>query len=781
MPRLSRSLFFLMFLALAGAERAAHAQPTGSLAGRVLDEASSALPGVTVEVRSLMVPSGRVAVTDNSGNYALQALPHGTYQVSFQLLNFAKVARRGIEVGPGGTVRLDATLPLAVNADVVVTGSRTFRNLAEVTETEGLIGVAGAATQGVQTAAQIQTQPIQRAGDLLETIPGVVISQHSGEGKANQYYLRGFNLDHGTDFATTVAGVPVNMPTHGHGHGYTDLSFLIPELVSGIQYKKGPYFAEDGDFSAAGSANINYVNVLDQTIAKVGGGENGFGRALFASSPRLGSGYLLAALEVSRNDGPWVHPDNYEKFNGILRYSLAAPESSFSVTAMGYQADWSSTDQIPNRAIENDTIDRFGAIDPSDAGETHRYSLAAEWQRQGDRSVTRATAYGIDYKLNLFSNFTYFLDDPLNGDQFEQADRRFVAGLRGTHRWLMEIGGLGTENLVGVQVRHDDIRNVALYSTRARRRLATTREDEVGQTSGALFFQTDIQWSSRLRTILGVRGDTYRFDVTSDDPANSGEETDEILSPKFSAILGPWGRTELYANAGYGFHSNDARGATITRDPKTGDPAERVTPLVKAKAAELGVRTFPVSRWQTTVAAWVLELDSELIFVGDAGTTEAGRPSRRSGIEWSNYFKPTSWLTIEAEASVSRARFRDSDPAGDRIPGAVEQVYTLSAAVDDMRGFFGGVHVRYFGQRPLIEDDSVRSEASVLVSAQLGYEIFRGLKASLNVFNVFDAEESDVDYFYASRLTGEPDSGVDDIHTHPVEPRSVRIAVAYAF
>jgi hypothetical protein len=738
---------------------------------------------VTVEVTGAALDAARLGVTDASGRYRFDGLPAGAYQIAFRLINFVGVARRDVEIAAGAAVDVDATMRLSVAADVLVTGKRTFRNLADVTEPgESLIGIADASTQGAVVASQIELRPLARAGDVLETIPGVVISQHSGEGKANQYYLRGFNLDHGTDFSTRVAGIPVNLPTHGHGHGYTDLNFVIPELVSGIQYKKGPYFVEDGDFTTAGSANLNYANVLDESIARVDGGSFDYVRGLFAGSPRVGEGHLLYALEGVYSDGPWEKGDQYRKYNGVLRYSVGDARNGFAATFMGYQGDWNATDQVARRAVDEGLIGRFGNLDPTLGGNTQRYSLSAEYQRSGATSVTRAMAYAVDYKLNLFSNFTYFLDDPINGDQFEQADDRNVYGLRATHKWLERWFDVDSENLVGFEGRFDDIHNIGLYHTRARERLSTTREDSVRQYSGALYVQNDTPWTAKFRTILGLRGDLYRFDVVGQSiPENGGTVTRGIFSPKLSMIFGPFHQTELYANAGYGFHSNDARGATIRIDPSSGDPADPVTPLARAVSAEVGVRSLPVPRWQTIVAVWGLGLDSELIFVGDAGTTEAGRPSRRFGVEWSNYYRVLPWLTLDADLSFSKAEFRDDDPAGNFIPGAVQNVVAAGVSIDEIANVFGSVRVRYFGPRPLLEDNSVRSPASTIVNALVGYELVRGLRAQVEIFNLFDAAVSDIDYFYPSRLPGEAEGGVDDIHFHPTPPRSARVSVVYAF
>ncbi len=750
------------------------------LVGAVTDETGAALPGVAVEVRT----SGRgvlTTVTDERGQYAVPDIGAGPVQVSFVMPQFA-AARHEVLVPATGSVRLDETLHLALSADVIVSGRRTFTNLADVDNpAENLVGVAQSASQGAITARQLENRPIMRSGEVLETVPGVIISQHSGEGKANQYYLRGFNLDHGTDFSTMVAGIPVNMPTHGHGHGYTDLGFLIPELVSGVQYAKGPYFAEQGDFATAGSANITYVNLLDRPIVDVTGGQDGFARALVAVAPAVGDGHLLAAVEVGHNDGPWTRPDDLRKYNGLVRFSRGDALSGLVLTAMGYQASWDSTDQVPARAVDAGLIDRFGHLDSTDGGDTYRYSGSVEWQRTAGSATTRGSAYGLAYGVDLFSNFTYFLDDQTRGDQFEQGDRRVVAGGRlsqlSMHRWADRL----VRTTVGVQVRHDRISRVGLYHTQARVRLETTREDAVQQSSAALHAQNEIEWGPRLRSLVGVRFDGYRFDVDAGDPRNSGVQYESIVSPKGGLVIGPFAGTEFYANAGWGFHSNDARGATITVDPSTGEPVDRVTPLVRAAGAEVGVRTVAVPHLQSSLALWSLTLDSELVFIGDAGTTEAGRPSHRYGVEFANYVSPLPWLTLDGDVSWSSAHFTDDDPSGDVIPGSVQTVVSGGVAVDAVGGLFGSLRLRYFGPRTLVADDSARSAKTSLVNLEAGYRLTPRARVVLDVFNLLNAADSDVDYYYESRLPGEPDEGVADTHRHPTIPRTMRLTLQVTF
>ena len=724
----------------------------------------------------------KVVAADSLGEFRIEAGSPGMYGLEISLPNFGTRRFTGLRLGAGETRTVNATLALSLSADVTVTARRTFRNLGEMESAEGaLLGIADTASEGLVTGRQLEARPIMRAGEILEAVPGLVISQHSGEGKANQYYLRGFNLDHGTDFATTVAGVPVNMPTHAHGQGYSDVNFLIPELVSGVQFQKGLYSAGQGDFTTAGAAHVRYANVLERPLLHVSAGADGWRRIVAAASPRIGSQHVLLAVERSHNDGPWTRPDDYRRWNAVVGVSRGDLQNGFAVNALLYNGTWDATDQAPLRAIDSGRIDRYDGIDHTTGGETARYSLSADWQRTRAGGLTRANVYVMRYRLNLFSNFTYFLDDPVNGDQFEQADRRWVSGGRVSHRRQHTVAARPAEIVFGGDLRRDDIGEVGLYRTRARTRLSTVRQDEVRQSSLGAFVEHEVQWLPWMRTNLGLRADRFWFDVTGDTPANAGAARDGLVSPKGSAIFGPWRRTELYLSAGTGFHSNDARGTTIAVDPVSGEPADRVTPLARARGMEVGVRTVPRRGLQATVSAWTLSLDSELVFVGDAGTTDVGRPSRRTGVELSTFYSPRPWLTFDADFSLSRARFRDADPAGDRIPGALERVITGGVTVERQGRVSGSLRLRHFGPRDLIEDGTVRSAPTSLVNGQLVFHASDRARVVLDAFNLFDARVSDIDYFYTSRLPGERAQGVDDIHTHPSLPRSVRVGLQIGF
>ncbi|MDB5728209.1 MAG: hypothetical protein JWQ00_1414 [Noviherbaspirillum sp.] len=640
------------------------------------------------------------------------------------------------------------------------------------------LGIAESANAGVVTQQQLEARTVYRAGELLETMPGLIVSQHSGEGKANQFYLRGFNLDHGTDLRTTVDGMLVNQRSHGHGQGWTDLNFLIPELAARLEYRKGPYYASEGDFASAGAASVVYADKLEQGIASIGIGQNGYVRTLLADSPRLGRGNLLYALELFHNDGPFTNPDDYRKFNGVLRYSEGTSANGFNLSAMAYRAKWNATDQIPRRAVDNGTLSRFDALDPTDGGRSHRYSLSGGWRRADAWTSDAINAYVIHNKLDLFSNFTYFDVDAVNGDQFAQPDRRTTTGLNLSHAWRAPLLGRDSENTIGLQLQNDNIFN-GLYNTMARQRISTTREDHIVESSASAYFENNTQWADKFRTVAGLRGDYYRFDVRSDNPANSGKSSDGIVSPKLNMIFGPWAKTEYYFNIGRGFHSNDARGATITVDPREGTPVERATPLVRSKGVEVGVRSEFIPGLQSSLALYRLDLDSELLFVGDAGTTEASHPSRRHGIEFNNYYRATKWLTIDADIAFARARFRGVG-TGDRIPGAVEGVASAALAVDNLGPWFGALQLRYFGPRPLIEDNSVRSKPTATLNGRIGYKISRAMRVELEGFNLTNRRDSAIDYYYPSRLRNEPEA-VDDIHFHPIESRSFRVTLTANF
>lgn len=654
-------------------------------------------------------------------------------------------------------------------------------------ERKNLIGVAQSASQGVVSREEIQQRPTLRTGEILEFVPGMVVTQHSGTGKANQYFLRGFNLDHGTDFATSIDGMPINVRTHGHGQGYTDLNFIIEKSVDSISYKKGAYYADVGDFSGAGAAEIKTINQVDHGVAELTIGESAYYDFTLLDGFDNTVGSWIYAVNINTRDGPWTDIDeDLNKNSVLLKNTRQIGDGKLSVTAMLYDNSWNSADQIPQRAVQAGVIDELGSIDTSVGGESNRYSLSLNWEDDN----YQATLYAIEYDLNLWSNFTYFLDDEDDGDQFQQVDNRSVYGGRVTRVFMSDNHSVPTiKNRVGIEARYDDIGEVGLHRSINRIRNGTVRSDKVEELSVAGFFENNISWTENLKTIVGFRYDHYSFDVTSlvntntygvDVTQNSGTTDDGIFSSKVSVVYAFSNGWESYWSLGQGFHSNDARGATIKVDPVSGQPVEQVDPLVRSYGYELGVRGFWNEQLNTSIALWNLELDSELLFVGDAGNTEPAGASKRKGLEITAYYRITNDWALDLEYAYTDAELVNTSE-GRLVPGAVKEVIQAGVNANFTNGWFGSARLRYFGKRPLDEKGSVFSNSTSVTNLRLGCR-FDNWVITADILNALDSNDHDIDYFYASRLSNEPTGAeVEDIHYHVLEPRTIRVSATYNF
>ena len=679
-------------------------------------------------------------------------------------------------------------------------------------------GPQQAASEKNVSGDTVNQQIFTRPAEALEVTPGLVITQHSGEGKANQYFLRGFNLDHGTDLAITMDGMPMNMRTHAHGQGYADMNFLIPELVGNVNVRKGPYFADQGDFATAGALSIDLINFVDKPYAQVTVGSFGYRRLLGVGSAKIGEGNLLIAGEVGTYNGPWTNPDDMKKLNGVVRYSQGDALNGFSVTGMAYQNKWNSTDQIPARAVSSGLIGLYGALDPSDGGNDFRYSVSGRWAQTDAKGGSRVDVYAVRSGLNLFNDFGFFTNDPVNGDQFHQRDLRTIAGLNASHTINSSFGSLPVETTFGVQGRADDIK-VALTNTFNRQYLSDIRTDFVKENSIGVYAQSTIHWTDWFKTTIGWRGDYYTAsDNSVFNAANSGNVNAFMGSPKLSMVFGPFAKTEFFINAGYGFHSNDVRGATITQEPNDPTtPVDKSPFLVRTKGAEVGVRTKLIDGLESSLALFILTADSENVFNGDGGDTSPSGPTRRMGFEWTNDYRPVSWLSLEADLSMSSARFTkfDADQAatyaslagypqsqignapGYYVPGAAGAVATLGLTLGEKTGWFGGVKYRYFGPRPLTEDGAFWSPALGQLSARVGYRFENGWRVELEGTNLTNSRSDQISYAYGTIIKTDSlyaacfpvqsvpaavcQNGVMDRVFHPVEPLAVRLTVAGTF
>lgn len=652
----------------------------------------------------------------------------------------------------------------AESGDVVVYG----RALAQV-------GTATSGSQGTVGYEDFADRPLLRVGELAENVPGLIATQHSGTGKANQYFLRGFNLDHGTDLAGYVDDEPINMRTHGHGQGYLDLNFLIPELVERIDYAKGPYAADASDFAAAGTIRFKTVDALPSPFAQLMVGSYGYVRGLAAGSAAAAGGTVLAALDLTRSDGPWTLPEDLRKTNALLKYSHGTQANGWSVKLEGYYARWNATDQVPLRAIEDGEIGRYGNIDPYLGGHTTRIGLTGEW-RDGD---TSATAYATYYDFGLTSDFTYYLNDPVNGDEFQQADRRGVFGGSLRHAADLTVAGLPATLTVGADARYDRIGKVGLYTSRDGVRTGTVRQDRVDEESANLWGSVETRLTPALRLTLGVDAALYGYDVRSSLAANSGAGSDALVAPKAALAWQVAHGLELYADYGEGYHSNDARGAATRVDPATGLAIDPVPLLVRARGAEIGAR-LERSRLSASLVGFTLALGSELVFAGDEGTTEPNAASRRYGTEATLFWRPVDALAIDAAAAFTHARFTGVAAGEDRIPNSVGSVVSAGATWTVVPRLALTLRLRHFGSAPLVEDDSARSNPTTLVNGGAYLTLGRD-RIGVDLLNAFNSHADDIAYYYASRLPGERADGVDDYHIHPVEPREIRISLRHAF
>jgi hypothetical protein len=829
------------------------AQGITQLSGTVVDTSGAVIAGASVQLRSANGTVQKTIQSSASGSFSVSGLSAGSYRLV--------VSKPGFET---------KEVPVTIGANKAPAPLRISLAVGAVSTTvevqgraDDLVGIATSATQGTIGATELQDRPFLRSGEVLEAVPGVIITQHAGGGKANQYFVRGFNLDHGTDIAIFIDDMPLNLPSHAHGEGYSDMNTVIPEFVKGVDYEKGPYYADVGNYSSAASAHVEYFKTLPENFVQVEGGKFGYGRIVFGVSQPLGKGTLLYGGEAYHDNGPWTtHEDNYFKYNGLLTYSQGGDDKGFSITARAYRGTWHSSDQIPVDAIP--LVGVFGTLNPTDGGESQRYSLQSEWHRRGANSETKVTAYGFYYDLNLFSDFTYYLIDPKKGDQFEQQDRRWVAGFDAHHTIFSTWFGRKVENTFGLQLRNDWVHN-GLFRTENRVRtdkydinacndepygsggpiecLSSTTLNPVGavlpaatdlskftDTVGSFYVENKIQWASKFRSVVALRGDDAKYVVSNLNPtyvsnipslssvpvnfarANSGSASKFLPQPKASLIFGPWAKTEFYAQGGFSFHSNDARGATQTMQPISPDnpfptSCAKITPLVQTKGGEIGVRTSAIPHLQSTVALWYLRSNSELMQDGDTGGTSASeQSSNRYGVEWANFYTPVEHWAFDFDIADSRAQFTQIDPddaayinptaanglsyprqlpGGKLVPEAVKVVISSGATLHDYKGFSASLRLRYFGPRDLTSDGINRPQKTALLNGGLGYQINKTWGFSAEFLNMLNRYDDDITYAYVSRVSRNPASPLyvpafTNVY-HPTEPFQLRFGLHFRF
>lgn len=714
----------------------------------------------------------------------------------------------------GGLASLaEAEDPSTPVSEVIVTASRL-----------NLLGVAETASQGVVTQEEIELRPIYRVGQLYEAVPGLVVTVHSGESKASQYELRGFDLDHGTDFASFIDAMPVNQGTNLHGQGYSDQSYLMPQTVSGLDYTKGPYYAANGDFSAVGSAHVHLVDSLpNQMSASIGtlGDDDVFagGTHAFDDKDRV-----WAALEFAHVDGPWDPPSDYNKVNAAARFSRGDEDNGFTVTGMYNKSGGRLETDQPLRAIQEGLIGRFGTLDPTDHGRTERFSLSGHYAATGEHWKFTSNFYGIHSEETLINDFTHFLDDPVNGDQEQQDETRTVLGGDAALALSFKAGSVRSDTTFGVQERHDGVyvdrrhtlRDIVLdycmvegpippgvtppqppadapvsaNATAVPAVGGACNADRVQLNDLAAYVENTTFWTDWLRTVLGVREEAFAAHDHSLTTAFSGATSQTLAQPKASLILGPWDQTEFYLSAGRGFHSDDVRGVFGTV-PIEGIPvlAGKTPLMAPAIGEEVGVRSNLIPKVAVQVAVFQEGFSSELAFDEDQGQDQATAPSRRQGVEFSAQYRPFNWIEFNTDLAFSKARYRGSAAElatfgldGQFIANAPSFIGSFGVLVDNLGPWFGSLQWRDLGPYPVNDGEEFpRDRGYSEVNLDAGYKVSPSLKLEASIFNLFNTKANAAAFYYASRLPGEPSSGITDFQVHPLEPLSARLSVTKSF
>ena len=622
-------------------------------------------------------------------------------------------------------------------------------------------------------------QPQGRPAQVLRLIPGFIAVEHSGgAGKADQYLLRGVDADHGTDVAFFSDGMPINLRTHAHGQGYTDLNFIIPETIEGLDVNKGAYLPEYGDFATAGAVNFRTRQVVQEGVVQASGGQFDTQRYMLMFSPTKDRVRTLFAAEGYYTNGPFQQDNRYFRGNllGKMTTNLTGRDE-LSLTGTFHKAQWNASGEIPLRAVQDGSLDRFGAVDPSEGGKTLRSTAKLNYHYDTtSNGQFFANAYGQYYRMDLFTNFTFFANDPLNGDGIQQSDRRVMYGGDIGYKQRGEIAGLPSIGTIGFQTRVDNI-HARLGTQTTRTPTGATTDSDILEASYAPFVKAEVQPTSWMRLVGGLRAETFTFDVRNrcaacaDRPA--GRSSTGIVLPKMNLILGPWASTELFANYGEGYHSNDARSAVALGS----------SPLARAKSYEVGVRSKPwgAGGVELTATIWRLDLKSELVFVGDEGTTEIRGASRREGVEFAARGQVWGPLSFNGSVTYTKAEFRN----GDAIPLAPEITAYGALLVKWPEGLTSQLQATYLGLRPLTEDRSIKAPSWIDFDLseryQLPIKMSHGrMEAFFFIQNLFNTQWEQATFAFASQLRNEP-APINGIHFVPGNPRTFMGGVAWYF
>lgn len=731
----------------------------GTIKGLVLDaDTRTGLVGAHVK----LLETGQHTFTDELGIFSFQDLASGTFTVAVSYLGYT-------------------------NTDIVLTVKDHETTSVKIPLSSGGINLPDIEIKALSgrnfnsiSALDIQTRPLNTSQDILRIVPGLVIAQHAGGGKAEQIFLRGFDTDHGTDIRITVDGLPVNMVSHAHGQGYADLHWLIPEMVREVDFVKGNYDAAAGDFATAGHINFNTATALNKSMVKMEGGQFDTWRGMAAfnllgEEASAKNQHAWLASEYNFSNGYFESPQHFTRLNLMGRYTgMIGENNSISVFVSTFRSRWDHSGQIPLRAVADGSISRFGAIDDTEGGETSRSNASLTFMKNlGNRTFLKNQIYLVKYDFELYSNFTFFLNDPVNGDQIRQKEDRRIVGYNGSWNRETMVAGMPLTTVVGVQLRADEIRNNELSRTANRTEtLSRIAFGDVEEANAGFYIDETLKIGSRWTLNAGMRFDQFYFNyVNKTSPAYDIKATaSNTFSPKLNIHFDLSDAIRLFAKSGIGFHSNDARVVIAGQNPNT---------LPKAFGAEAGFLVKPVSSMLLSFSAWRLDLQQEFVYVGDEGVVEPGGRTTRKGLDMGLRWQIKRRIFADADLNYAMPRAKDEPEGSNFIPLA--PVFTASGGLvaQTKSGLFASLRYRHIGSRPANEDNSIS------LNSQSVLDMVTGLKkntyeVNLTIQNILNTEFNDAQFVTESRLRNEP-APVTELHFTPGTPFFLRGSLSYFF
>ena len=775
------------------------AHNAGNIKGKVSDSKSGMpLTGAVIHITNSLIATA----TDLNGKFEFKNIQIGTYKLAFSFTGYK-------------TIIQDVIVKEAITDTLTVNLEESAIDLNEVT-IQGQRPISAASSKEIR-AIDMQLKPFRTSQDMLLMVPGLFIAQHQGGGKAEQIFLRGFDCDHGTDISVNVDGMPVNMVTHAHGQGYADLHFLISETVDEMEVNKGPYLANYGDFYTAGAVNFKTKDILENNLFKIEAGQFNTQKYTLMFQPENGgseqNGYI--AMQYHHSDGPFVNPENFQRMNIFGKYFFQlTPNSKLTLSAGGFSTGWNASGQIPERAIKQGIITRFGGIDNLEGGVTNRKNINAQYNfLSSNGSEFEIGTYFTQYNFKLFSNFTYFLHDSINGDMIEQNEHRTTQGLYANYKFETSWFGLKQFNKIGGGYRGDLI-DIQLWHSPNRVRMNNFTSDLIDEQNLNIWFQQEFIFSPKIRMVWGLRHDFFTFSkddkagssldsITNGLPHASGTSFKSVFSPKINFIISPTRNLDLFLNFGQGFHSNDARDVIIgaktaelssawkndgltsnqidTRLIKYNfDPAMRnIGTLPKATAGEVGIKSRLFNKLHLSLSGWYLYLDKEFVYSGDGGTTELSNPTQRIGMDIEGRLAIFPWLWADADLSYAKGTIKNLPEGQNHIPLAPTFIATGGLSVVKDHGFNGSIRFQHLNNRPANEDNSVEALGHTLINASLAYK-YKQVIFTVYGENLFDSEWNEAQFATETRLKGEK-KGITDLCFTPGNPRNFQFSVCYKF